>query len=130
MWNWQYDEYKACGVDYSDEKNTGVYDNQHQSFRDYKKEYNGLIDFIGLSDLAEKTMIDFGCGTGSIAFFAADEFKKVFAIDVSESMLEKARSKVDSSNSISFIKAGFLSYQHKENAVDLVCYKTSISSSS
>lgn len=37
MKNWIYDEYKHCGVDYSDVKIVSEYDDdQHQSFRDYK----------------------------------------------------------------------------------------------
>jgi hypothetical protein len=43
MHNWTYDESKHCGVDYSDVKQAEVYDEQHQKFRNYKKEVSNFI---------------------------------------------------------------------------------------
>jgi hypothetical protein len=38
MTKWIYNESEHCGVDYSDEKNAGVYDSQHQKFQNFEKE--------------------------------------------------------------------------------------------
>ena len=39
MQSWIYDESKHCGVDYSKSTQAEAYDDQHQKFRDYEKEF-------------------------------------------------------------------------------------------
>jgi putative AdoMet-dependent methyltransferase len=125
MNSWIYDETKHCGVDYSDEKQASAYDNQHQKFRNYEKEFLDLLDFLALENIAEKTVIDFGCGTGAIAIYASQRFKKVYAVDVAKQMILQARKKAESDNlkNIEFINAGFLSYEHNDAPADIVITK-------
>jgi len=110
MNQWHYDESKHCGIDYSKAKQAEIYDEQHQ--------------FLGLQDPENKVIIDLGCGTGATSIYAADVFKAVFAVDVSEVMLEKAKRKLTREvPHLKFVKAGFLSYEHAGDPVDLVITK-------
>ncbi|NLD99541.1 MAG: methyltransferase domain-containing protein [Fibrobacter sp.] len=90
MSNWMYNEFKHCGVDYSDEETVSTYNKNHQSFRDYEKEFNGILDFLSLKQTEHLSLIDLGCGTGAISRFAVRRFKKVYAVDVSQEMLKIA----------------------------------------
>ncbi len=125
MSNWVYDEYKHCGVDYSSEELVKKYDTQHQTFRDYEKEFNSMIEFLSLKNTHELEVIDLGCGTGATSVYATQQFKKVYGVDISDVMIGQAKKKLsdmDSSN-IEFINAGFLSYEHKNEPVDLLITK-------
>ncbi|BDV43991.1 class I SAM-dependent methyltransferase [Geotalea uraniireducens] len=124
MRSWQYDEFRHCGVDYSQVEQAEAYDEQHQQFRDYGKEFRGMLEFLDLRDPTDKTVIDLGCGTGATALLAAAMFKTVYAVDVSHAMLERARAKADrNTRNITFVKAGFLTYDHGGEAADLVITK-------
>ena len=46
MHNWMYDEFKHCGVDYSDISQAEKYDRQHQKFRNYENEFSDLIELL------------------------------------------------------------------------------------
>ena len=123
--NWLYNEHKHRGVDYSDEKLADNYDEQHQKFRDYEKEFDSLIDFLSLENTQELTVIDLGCGTGATSVYAAQRFKKVYGVDVSETMINQAGKKLSElqNKNVEFIKAGFLSYNHKDEPADLLITK-------
>jgi len=125
MINWIYNEYKHCGVDYSDGKLAENYDRQHQSFRNYEKEFNDMIDFLSLKDTNKLSVIDMACGTGATIMFAKDKFKKVYGVDISSEMLRQAKNKLTNSeiNNVELINAGFLSYEHKDEQVDLLITK-------
>lgn len=122
---WIYDEYKHCGVDYSDDKLADKYDEQHQKFRNYKKEFNDIIEFLSLKNTNELTIIDLGCGTGAISIYAAGRFKKVYGVDISDVMINQAKKKLQNKNvdNVKFIKSGFLSYNHQSDPVDLLITK-------
>jgi len=127
MNTWLYNEFKHCGVDYSKAKQAEMYDDQHQTFRDYQEEFREMMDFLGLQDTESKTMVDLGCGTGATSIFAADVFRTVYAVDVSEVMLQKVRSKLHRNvHHIKFVNAGFLSYKHAGEPLDLVVTKTAL----
>ena len=125
MFNWIYDEYKHCGVDYSDTKLVDKYDDQHQKFRNYEKEFHGIIDFLALKNTEDLTVIDLGCGTGATSIFAAKRFKKVYGVDVSEAMTRQAKMKLSDNklNNVDFYNAGFLSYKNQGEPVDLLITK-------
>ena len=125
MNTWVYDEYKHCGVDYSDKSQAESYDEQHQSFRNYEKEFNDMMEFLSLKNTKELTLIDLGCGTGATAVFARERFKKVYGVDVSDVMINQAKKKLQGSANgyIEFIQAGFLSYKHNAEPVDLLTTK-------
>jgi ubiquinone/menaquinone biosynthesis C-methylase UbiE len=121
MKKWLYNEFKHCGLDYSKAGQADVYDEQHQKFRNYENEFKEMMDFLGLHDTRNKTIIDLGCGTGAIAIFATDFFRTVYAVDVSEVMIGKAKKKLNKNvHNLVFVNAGFLTYDHEEKPVDLV----------
>jgi ubiquinone/menaquinone biosynthesis C-methylase UbiE len=127
MNKWQFDEFKHRGVDYSKAKQAEIYDEEHQKFRDYEQEFRGMMDFLGLHNTENMTIVDLGCGTGATSIFAADLFKTVYAVDVSEVMIEKAKRKLDKNvHNLKFVNAGFLSYEQEGEPVDLVVTKTAL----
>jgi len=124
MKNWLYDEFRHCGVDYSRAENADAYDERHSKFRDFEKEFRGMLDFLDLDNAGAKTLIDLGCGTGASLVFAADMFRAVYAVDISNVMLDKAREKLKkNAPNVRFVNAGFLSYQHEGEPADLVITK-------
>ncbi|MDG5816814.1 class I SAM-dependent methyltransferase [Chitinispirillales bacterium ANBcel5] len=130
MGNWFYDEMKHCGVDYSDDKQAQNYDWLHLQFRDYKKEFEGMLDFLSLSaneETRQMSLIDLGCGTGASTVYASKHFKKVFAVDVSEVMITEAKHKSEAANlkNVEFHTGGFLTYNHSAQPVDLLVAKHS-----
>jgi len=128
MINWIYNEYKHCGVDYSEEKFADNYDRQHQSFRNYENEFNEMMDFLSLKNTNELSVIDLGCGTGATSIYATDRFKNIYGVDVSDVMINQAKNKISNkdTNNIDFINAGFLSYNHKGEPVDLLITKAAL----
>jgi ubiquinone/menaquinone biosynthesis C-methylase UbiE len=125
MTNWIYNESKHCGIDYSNELQAEQYDTLHKKFRDYKKEFDATIDFLGISDTHKMSVIDFACGTGAATLFASEKFKTVYAVDISDAMISQARQKILSNNirNVTFHTGGFLSYKHTSDTVDLIMTK-------
>lgn len=125
MNNWLYNEFKHCGVDYSDIEQAEMYDKQHQKFRNYEKEVDDMLKYLSLDNSQDMTLVDLGCGTGATAIYASKYFKKIFAVDVSEVMINQAKKKAEEKKiaNIEFIKAGFLTYEHQTNPVDVVVTK-------
>jgi putative AdoMet-dependent methyltransferase len=121
MENWMYNEFKHCGVDYSNKNQAAQYDKKHNKFRDYEKEVNYLMNELSLPNSKNMTLIDLGCGTGAFAIHAAKYFKKIYAIDVAEAMIDQAKQKTNTQhNNITFINSGFLSYKHTDEPADIV----------
>ncbi len=67
-------------------------------------------------------LIEFGTGTGTFAIRAARCCAQVYAIDVSEAMLDYARAKAARAgvSNILFCHAGFLTYAHEAAVVDAI----------
>lgn len=109
---WRYDEFRQVGKDYDSDAEVDVYDSTHADFRDLAAEADRAIEMLGLK--RGDTVIDFGCGTGTFAIRAAQLGVEVHAVDVSETMLAKARGKASDAgaSSIRFHHAGFLTYTH------------------
>ena len=120
--SWMYDEFKHCGVDYSSPEEVAVYDTRHQQFRNYKKEVDEFLSELPVDDTKQLTLIDLGCGTGAFSINAAEQFRKIYAVDVSDVMLKAARDKAEKNDitNIAFINAGFLTYRHEEEAADIL----------
>jgi ubiquinone/menaquinone biosynthesis C-methylase UbiE len=120
-----YNESKHVGVDYSNEIQADGYDSLHQTFRNYEKEFNDMLDFLVPQNPHNMSIIDLGCGTGASTFFASKTFKNVFAVDISNAMIAQAQKKAISNNvnNIEFHIGGFLSYKHTSQAVDLILTK-------
>ncbi len=117
---WQYDESIHVGMDYSDLKVSADYETEHSRFRDYDKEVNLAVRALGLND--DSVVLDIGCGNGGYALRLARHCKKVYAVDISDSMLSIAGKHVEEQglNNISFINAGFLTYSHEGDKLDAI----------
>ncbi|MGF1656114.1 MAG: class I SAM-dependent methyltransferase [Verrucomicrobiales bacterium] len=116
--SWRYDEFNPVGRDYGAPDEVAVYDASHADFRDMEAESQALLDTLGLRP--GDGVIDFGCGTGTFALAAAKRGLRVHAVDVSQAMLARAKSKAEGVAGIEFHHAGFLSYQHKGDLADAV----------
>ena len=62
------------------------------SHKDYAKEVKSLLSFLE-PHLRKKKIVSIGCGTGNHEIIISNSDIKVFGIDVSPEMLEKANSK-------------------------------------
>ncbi|NLI14500.1 MAG: class I SAM-dependent methyltransferase [Peptococcaceae bacterium] len=120
MPSWHYDERLKTGVDYADPATAAEYDQQHARFRDFEKDARLIIQRLDLQP--EHTVIDLGCGTGAFVIPAARSCRKVYAVDISQAMLDKCTEKARAAglNNIETHCAGFLSYEHKGDPVDAV----------
>ncbi len=120
---WQYNEFKHCGVDFSNPDEVERYQNAHKQMRDFKRETLDMIKLIGIRD--NDTVIDFGCGTGAFVLNAADKCGKIYAVDVSKAMLGFCKKKCEEAkiSNVKFHRAGFLTYEHKEKPVDAIVTK-------
>lgn len=118
--SWQYDEFKPVGRDYGSQSEVDVYDSSHADFRDIKAESNRVLDLLAIGE--GSTVVDFGSGTGVFVVEAAKRGAKVHAVDVSEAMLLRAKSRAgqEGVKGIEFHHAGFLTYEHPEGTVDAV----------
>jgi SAM-dependent methyltransferase len=66
-------------------------------------------------DPAAKSVLELGCGTGRMTRSFAQRFEKVFAVDLSEEMLRRARSYLPDTSNIAWIQG---------NGADLSCAET------
>ncbi|MCK9151875.1 class I SAM-dependent methyltransferase [Methanobacterium alcaliphilum] len=116
---WYFNE-KQIGVDYMNSKIAQEYNNQHESFRNFKEESEKIVSELGINP--DDTVVDFGCGTGGISLNLAKYCKKVICVDISSSMLEilKNNAKNENINNIETHCAGFLSYKHQGAKVNKI----------
>jgi ubiquinone/menaquinone biosynthesis C-methylase UbiE len=117
---WRYNEYECCGVDFDSFFAARAYDRYHQALRDYRHEAEQIVAALGLDPSA--TVLDMGCGTGAFALHAARCYRMVYAIDVAQAMLGRARRQAQRAGltNIEFHRGGFLTYQHEGPPVDAV----------
>ncbi len=116
--NWTYDEMKHSGVDYNNLAQVQAYDEKHRKFRDYEKASQAIVSHLGLGP--GDTVIDMGAGTGAFTLYAARTCKTVYAVDVSQAMLDYAGQKADKAGlkNIFFCHGGFLTYEHAAEPAD------------
>ena len=116
--SWQYDEFKQVGTDYSSKAEVEIYDASHADFRDMAAESLKVLDALEIK--GGDRLIDFGSGTGTFAIQAARRCARVYAVDVSQAMIDCAAAKAIKAgiSNIEFHHAGFLSYEHHDSPVD------------
>lgn len=117
---WQYNEFIQAGADYVDEKRAAAYDEMMGKIRNQKERAKEMIELLSLDK--NDTVIDFGCGTGTLTIEIARKCRKMIGVDISTAMLEIAAKKAKEENlfNIDFHNAGFLTYEHKGEPVDKV----------
>ena len=118
--SWQYDEFRQVGRDYGNKTEVDVYDSSHANFRDIEAESNQVLDILQIK--AGDTLIDFGSGTATFAIQAARRGVNVHAVDISQAMLAHAKTKATQAGvlQLEFHHAGFLTYEHPEEAADVI----------
>jgi ubiquinone/menaquinone biosynthesis C-methylase UbiE len=118
--SWQYDEFKQVGKDYSMPTEVEIYDSSHADFRDLEEESNAILEALAVK--TNDVLIDFGAGTGTFAIQAALRCARVYAVDVSQTMIDYAKAKAAKTgvSNIVFCHSGFLTYEHGDQAVDAI----------
>lgn len=117
---WQWNERVQVGVDYQNVDEVRAYDARMRALRDIDQENAAITAAVGLRP--EHTVVEIGSGTGAFTRHAARLCAKVYACDVSSTMLQYARAKAEAAQltNIEFCHAGFLTYEHQGEPVDLV----------
>lgn len=72
------------------EWNSQLYDNKHDFVSEYGK---GLLEFVPKNK--EQTILDLGCGTGTLTAQLRNLGSKVVGVDSSQSMIDKAKEQFD-----------------------------------
>jgi putative AdoMet-dependent methyltransferase len=118
--DWLFDESKQVGVDYSDSSIVADYDNQHKGFRDFEAEADKIAAVLDLSSAS--TVLDIGCGTGGLSTCLARKCRHVYAVDVSDAMIDTLKVKLEDEGlkNVTPRRAGFLTYQHEGSALDAI----------
>ena len=117
---WQYNEFKQVGKDYSIPNEVEMYDLSHSDFRDIEKESNTVLDALGIGE--NDIMLDFGSGTGTFAIQSALRCATVYAVDVSQAMIDCAKIKAEKAgvSNIVFCHSGFLTFKYDGPAADFI----------
>jgi putative AdoMet-dependent methyltransferase len=102
-------ERRHAGEEHLDPEQVARYDEKIPF--DPSQELELLLE-LGLDD--EDTFVDFGTGTGVVPLAVADYCERVVAIDISETMLDVVREKVDTRGiqNIDIVRDGFVNYDH------------------
>ncbi|WP_440946282.1 class I SAM-dependent methyltransferase [Methanosarcina sp. T3] len=117
---WYYDEFKQCGVDYTDIEEVNTYDLRMQNLRNIENESNRIRELLKIKK--SDVVLEIGTGTGELALKISAHCKQVIAIDVSKMMINFARRKAESQNktNIQFYNAGFLTYENHDELFDVI----------
>lgn len=97
----------------------------HVARYDAKEDAGAAAEMAMLAGLgigAGATVVDIGAGTGQFTLAAAEAVGRVVAVDVSPVMLARLREKLAErgSGNVKTVEAGFLTYEHAGEPVDLV----------
>jgi SAM-dependent methyltransferase len=66
-----------------------------------------LAKLAALTDAAQQTVADLGCGIGPLLPFLARHFRHVLAVDFAPGMLERARARCADLGNVEFVRCGF-----------------------
>lgn len=122
---WLYNEFQQIGTDFEDVAQVAVYDRNQTSSSIAATQK--LIAQLGIS--VGDTVIDVGCGTGTFTIQAALAGAKVYAVDVSQTMLNHAYEKAKQARvagCIEFHRGGFLTYEHQSAPVDFIVTQSAL----
>ncbi|CAA9315714.1 MAG: hypothetical protein AVDCRST_MAG36-101 [uncultured Nocardioidaceae bacterium] len=114
---WLLDEVASAGRENLDAAHVAGYD--------AKEDADAAAEVALLQDLGldrSSTVVELGAGTGQFTLAVAPVCARVVAVDVSPVMLDALRAKVAASGlgGVEVVEAGFLTYEHTGEPVDLV----------
>ena len=120
MSKYTFNEFTEQTIDFTDPKVVAEYDNNQRTSLNRERE---LVEKLKVSK--NHRVIEFGPGTGALSIALAEKCEWVYSVDTSKAMLDyiDISKKKHGLNNISTHHAGFLSYEHKNDAVDLVVSK-------
>jgi ubiquinone/menaquinone biosynthesis C-methylase UbiE len=114
------DEVALAGVEHLDPAYVAGYDRKVGLDPSYETSEIALLQELGLGP--ESSLLDLGAGTGRFALAAAPHCKRVVAVDVSPAMIAvlEQNAAVRGVTNVECVQAGFLSYEHRGEALDFV----------
>ena len=114
---WLPDELARAGEEHLDPAYVATYD---RKARFDPTEEVDLLRSLGLD--AEKTLVDLGSGTGTIALAVAPFCRRVVAVDVSPAMLAVANAQALrlGIDNIEWVPSGLVTYEHRGEPADFV----------
>jgi len=114
---WLLDEVGSAGRENLDAAHVARYDDKEDA--DAEEEVQ-LCEALGLH--SSSTVVEFGSGTGQFTIAVSSRCARVVAVDVSEVMHRRLSTKLRSTHidNVEPVRAGFLTYQHLDEPVDLV----------
>ncbi|SHM77506.1 Methyltransferase domain-containing protein [Cyclobacterium lianum] len=124
--NWLYQEYQQTGKDYASLDEVTVYDPVHDDFRNIDAEYKLIEEWLEPDKSC--TWADIGCGTGNFSVYFAKKCDKLYAFDISETMLEFAKQKARSQllSNVEFQQVGYLNMNLPDSSLDAVMSSLSL----
>lgn len=114
---WIIDEKRHAGEEHLAPERVARYDEKNPF--DPSEELERLLE-LGLSEA--DTVVDFGTGTGAFPLAVSEHCDRVVAVDVSETMLDTVREKVESEGvqNVEIAHEGFVSYEHEGRPASFV----------
>jgi len=121
--DWYYNDLQHIGIDYGSAEEVELYEDEFGEGADRSDEIDELVEALELTSASR--VLDIGTATGPLAIELAKLCKRVYAIDISEGMLECARGKAErlGLDNIKFVHAGFLSCRFEDDSLDAVFTK-------
>ena len=101
------------------DKSAGNYDKTEERFEYIHRTARAKAKkYLKTSDI----VLDFGCGTGTVACEFADSVREIHAIDISTGMIELAKKKVAAGNveNVNFMTTDIFDERHKKGSFDVV----------
>ncbi len=117
------DELDTAGPEHLDPNFVAAYD------RKQRYDPTGDVEALRGRGLdASSVVLDMGCGTGTFTLAVAPHCRRVIAVDVSEPMLEQltARTQRLGVDNVDAVRAGFLTYVHAGEPVDVVVTRNAL----
>ena len=108
--DWYYDEFQQVGIDFGSADEVARYDEEIGRGINQRDNCNEIVDALGLRETDR--VLEIGTATGRLAIDLAAKCAQVYAVDISQAMLDFAslRAQRMGRYNVEFARAGFLTY--------------------